>query len=222
MLSNKSITLYLCFVQLKTHCRILKARVWSMVPIPHPVYTRFIDYAKFLRTWNAYYEPSSQLLCQMVSPPAYAPSGTATSWHYHPVEITHTSRFLTVSTSNDTVLLETPTLLRCSLPPMSPDFVLATIRSPICATFADYVMTLPMWEQDLLIHAMEKPLATFINCRNKRMLPSWSSAMAVPLPIMAPSGRYLALTRKSYADAKASHEAAELKGIFASPYSCCL
>jgi hypothetical protein len=61
----------------------------------------------------------------MVSPPATAPPGTAAFWQYHPAEITHTRRFLAVSTSNDpfqdsrpsldgavpiTVLRETPTV----------------------------------------------------------------------------------------------------------------
>jgi hypothetical protein len=96
-----------------------------------------------LGTWPAWYEPS-QMLCHMVSPPAASLPGTASSWHYYPAEITHTRRFLSVSTSNDTFythvvtsmrfliteLRETPALLRCS--PL-PDSLLDTIRSPTCA-----------------------------------------------------------------------------------------
>jgi hypothetical protein len=57
------------------------------------------------------------------------------------------------------VLRETPTLLRCSLPPNS---VLAKQRSPTCAAVADCVTTLPMWERDILVYAMERPLATLL------------------------------------------------------------
>jgi hypothetical protein len=38
--------------------------------------------------------------------------------------------------------------------------MLDTNRHPTRATFADYVTTLPMWDRELLVHAMEKPLAT--------------------------------------------------------------
>jgi hypothetical protein len=83
----------------------------------------------------------------------------------------YTRQFLAVSTRNETfqdarplldavpitVLRRTPTLLRCSLPPIQPDSVLDTMLSPICATFADYFMTLSMWERDLVAHAMEDP-----------------------------------------------------------------
>jgi hypothetical protein len=111
----------------------------------------------------------------MVSSPATATPSTDASWHYHPAEITQTRRFLAVLTRNDafqdsrsdfdavpiTVLREIPILLRCSLPPIPPYCVLVTISSQACATYADYVTTLLMWEQqDLLVHAMKKPIAT--------------------------------------------------------------
>jgi hypothetical protein len=123
--------------------------------LPHHMYTRFADHPVAtpildprtrtdLRAWSAYYDPSSQLICQMLSPSATAPPGSATSWYYG--EITHKRRFCAVSTRNKpfqdsrpppdalpiTVLRETPTLLRCSLPPTPPDSVLDSIRSPIC------------------------------------------------------------------------------------------
>jgi hypothetical protein len=90
---------------------------------------------------------------------------------YYPAEIEYTRRFLSVSTRYDsfqdsrppidaapiTVLLETPTLLRCSLPPGLYEPVPDTIHPPICATFAHYVTTLPQWERDLLAKATEDP-----------------------------------------------------------------
>jgi hypothetical protein len=81
-------------------------------------------------------------------------------------------RFLRISTRNDafhdsrngldtvpvTVLREPPALLRCSLLPIPADSVLDTIRTLSRTTFADYVMA----DVDLLVHAMEKPLATLL------------------------------------------------------------
>jgi hypothetical protein len=124
-----------------------------------------------LRIWPAYYDSSTQMLCLMVSPPASTPPNTDASWHYYPAEIEYTRRFLTVSTRYDyfqdsrppidaapiTVLFETTTLLRCSLSPGPHEPVPDTVRPPICATFADYVTTLPQWERDLLAKAMEDP-----------------------------------------------------------------
>jgi hypothetical protein len=49
------------------------------------------------------------------------------------------------------VLLETPNLRRCSLPP---------IPYPIRLVLHYYIATLPMWECDLLVHAIDKALAT--------------------------------------------------------------
>jgi hypothetical protein len=54
-----------------------------------------------------------------------------------------------------TVLFETPTLLRCSVPPMPPEAVHDTARTPTCETFAVHVVTLPPWERELLAHATE-------------------------------------------------------------------
>jgi hypothetical protein len=59
-----------------------------------------------------------------------------------------------------TVLQYTPTPLRCSLPFIPLGSVFDTRLSSTCATFPDYVTTLPMWERALLVHAMEKPIAT--------------------------------------------------------------
>ena len=98
-----------------------------------------------------------------------------------------------------TVLHYTPTLLRCSLPLILLSSVFDTIPSPTCATFPDYVTTLPMWERAILVHAMEKPIATpLYQLVLQRMLPSWSSATKVPLKIIVPSVGYLALSRKSF------------------------
>jgi hypothetical protein len=123
-----------------------------------------------LRTWNAYYDTASQMLCQQVPPPATATTGTKVSWHYHPAQITHTRRFLAVTKSNTfadahpetdaipvTIIRETDTLLRCSLPPTLNSPLLVTAPKPTSTTFKDYVMALPTWEQDLLINATEKP-----------------------------------------------------------------
>jgi hypothetical protein len=86
-----------------------------------------------LHNWPAYNDSSSQMLCQMVPQHAIATLGTSsTSWTYHPVGIECTRRFVAVSKNaasfqdsrppSDavpvTVLLDTPTLLRCSIPPM--------------------------------------------------------------------------------------------------------
>jgi hypothetical protein len=85
-------------------------------------------------------------------------------------QITHARRFLAVSKSNTfadarpeidavpvTVLLETATLLRCSLPPISNSPVLDTIYTSTSTTFKDYVTTLPTWEQDLLFAQQRNP-----------------------------------------------------------------
>jgi hypothetical protein len=88
------------------------------------------------------------------------PLGTpVTSWQYHSAGIGFTRRFIAVSTSAAffqdsrpppdvvpvTVLLETPTLLQCSIPPMPPEPVHDAARSPISTT-------LPLWERDLLVY----------------------------------------------------------------------
>jgi hypothetical protein len=119
-----------------------------------------------LRNWHTYFDPSSQMLCQQVS--STATTGTKSSWHYHPAPITHARRFLAASTSNTfaderpdtdaipvTVLLETDTLIRCSLPPTSNSPMLA--KPTTCNTFQDYVKTLPKWDQDLHLNVTEKP-----------------------------------------------------------------
>jgi hypothetical protein len=123
-----------------------------------------------LRKWPTYYDSSSQMLCQIVSQTNTATLGTSsTSWTYHPAAIESTRRFIAVSKSDAsfqdsrpppdavpvTVLLETTTLLRCSIPPMQTEPVHDAARALNCDTFAAYVATLPLWEQDLLAQATE-------------------------------------------------------------------
>jgi hypothetical protein len=88
-----------------------------------------------LRKWPTYYDPSLQMLCQIVPTTNNATFGTSsTSWTYHPAAIESTRQFMAVLGSGAsfqdsrsrpppdavpvTVLFETPTLLRCSIPPM--------------------------------------------------------------------------------------------------------
>jgi hypothetical protein len=108
------------------------------------------------------------MLCQRVPTPANAPPGTAATWNYHTAPTTATRRFLAVSTSSATfqdshpgidavpitILRETPTQIRCSLPLIPAESAIATTLTK-CATFADYASNLPTWEQDLLVHATE-------------------------------------------------------------------
>lgn len=137
-------------------------------------------------------------------PPATAPSSTAVSRHFHPPESTFTRCFLAGSTSNGFSKFasfpwcgthccpcQTPTRLRCSLPS---DSVFDMTHSPTCATIADYVTTLPTWERDLLVLAIEKPLATPLY---QRLLPKNATLLVavMAVPFMAPSVRYSALTR---------------------------
>jgi hypothetical protein len=81
-----------------------------------------------------------------------------------------TRRFLAVTKSNTfadahpetdaipvTILRETERLLRCSLPHTLNSPLLDTIHNSTSITFKDYFKTLPTWEQDLLINAIEKP-----------------------------------------------------------------
>jgi hypothetical protein len=108
--------------------------------------------------------------------------------------------------------------LHCSLPTVLPDAVLDILRSPSCATFAGLATTLPMWKQDLLGHAMKKPLATpLYGLLLQTTLVGVSGGVA--LTIMAPSVGCFALTTKSYRNAKASPEVTqripiELKGMY--------
>jgi hypothetical protein len=126
--------------------------------------------ASDIRIWPAYYDLSSQMLCQKVTQQAIVShSTTATSWQYYPAGIESTRRFIAVSTSAAafqdsrpppdtipvTVVLETPTLLRCSIPPMPTEPVHDTAQSTICATFDEYIATLPRWERDLLVYVAE-------------------------------------------------------------------
>jgi hypothetical protein len=124
-----------------------------------------------LRTWSAYYDPSTEMLCRRVTTPANAPSDTAVRWKFHTSAIKRNRRFLEVPTTSDpiqdshpgpnaipvTILHETTDQLRCSLPAKT---VTDTTSPRICATFADYVASLPQWEQDLLVHVKEYVLAT--------------------------------------------------------------
>mgnify|MGYP000512119673 CR=1 FL=1 len=110
------------------------------------------------------------MLCQIVPQHATAILGaSSTSWKYHAAGIASTRRFLAVMKDNAsfqdspppldavpvTVLRETPTLLRCSIPPSSPEPVQNAAQAPICATFTDYLATLPLWEWDLIKHDLE-------------------------------------------------------------------
>ena len=114
------------------------------------------------------------MICQLVATTADAHPGTNGSWHCHPSEPTQTRRFLAIPKSNGifqdsrpepdaipvTIIRETTTELRCSLPPPLESHQLATTRSTAIATFNDYVLTLPTWEQSLLMYATEEPDAT--------------------------------------------------------------
>jgi hypothetical protein len=101
----------------------------------------------------------------MVTQQATVPRGTTvTSWQYHLAGIESTRRFVAVSTSAAafqdsrpqpdavTVVLETPILLRCFVPPMPPEPVHDAARSKICAMFDEYIATLRRWERDLLVY----------------------------------------------------------------------
>jgi hypothetical protein len=181
----------------------------------------------------------------MVSPPATAPTRTAASWNYHPAEITQTRRFLAVSKKNDafqysrpdldavpaTVLRETPILYPGAHSHPSRPFPCST-RYALQSVLNSPTMLWPyrsMWEQDLIIHAMEKPLAPPM-CT--LLLQKDASLLAVSDgDAFNPHGSFgwvLALTRKNYGIAPgrtmASHQAtrctSELKGMVATPYSC--
>ena len=82
-----------------------------------------------LRTWPAYYEPSSQMICQMGPATDGETPRTDQTWQYHSQAATSTRRFLAIPKSNIfqdsrpetdaipvTILRETTTELRCSLP----------------------------------------------------------------------------------------------------------
>jgi hypothetical protein len=82
-----------------------------------------------------------------------------------------------------------------------------TTRPPICDTFVDYVTILPMWERDILVHTLKKPLAAILyQLLLQKDATLMSSAIAAPLTIVASPVWYLALTRKSYGNAKTSRE----------------
>jgi hypothetical protein len=156
-----------------------------------------------LRIWPAYYDSSTQMLCLMVSPPASASPNIEASWHYHPAEIEYTRRFLAVSIRYDyfqdsrppidaapiTVLFDTPTLLRCSLPPGLREPVPDTIRPPICATFTDYITTLPQWEGISLPKQRRTHFLTphSTNYCNRGPSTYWSPVTAATKRITAPS-----------------------------------
>jgi hypothetical protein len=105
------------------------------------------------------------MLCQIAPQHATAIFGTSsTSWTYHATGVESIRQFLAVTKkaasfqdsppSFDavpvTVLGETPTLLRCSIPPTQTEPVQDAVQAPICVTFADYVATLPLWDRDLI------------------------------------------------------------------------
>jgi hypothetical protein len=104
------------------------------------------------------------MLCQKVPPLATATTGNKASWNYHLALITHARRFLAVSKSNTladtrpeidavpvTVLLETATVLRCSLPPTPDSPVLDTIHIQILCHDITNVGT------GFTYHATQKP-----------------------------------------------------------------
>jgi hypothetical protein len=74
------------------------------------------------------------------------------------------------------VLRETPTLLRCSFPPIPPDSVLDTMHSLICASFAAYVTTLQVGRGSRCSRNGETSHDSLYLCCYKRMVQSWSSA----------------------------------------------
>ncbi len=115
----------------------------------------------------------------MATQQATEPIGTtATSWQYYPALIDCSRRFIIVSTSAEsfqdsrpppdavpvTVLLETPTLLLCSVPPMPPEAVHDTSGTPPCETFAEHIATLPQWERELLASATEQDFSDSSLC----------------------------------------------------------
>jgi hypothetical protein len=82
-----------------------------------------------------------------------------------------------------------------------------TTRPPICDTFVDYVTILPMWERDILVHTLKKPLAAILyQLLLQKDATLMSSAIAAPLTLMVPSVGYLTLTMKYSGNAKASRE----------------
>jgi hypothetical protein len=157
-----------------------------------------------LRNWPAYYDSSSQMRYQMVPPHPNATLGTSsTSWTYHPAGIECTRRFVAVSKNaasfqdsrppSDavpvTVLLDTPTLLRCSIPPMPLEPAHDAVRAPINATFADYVATLSLWERDLLAQrrrtALILPCANYCNRRTSTYLSQATAATRMTTALSA-------------------------------------
>jgi hypothetical protein len=78
-----------------------------------------------------------------------------------------------------------------------------TLHPPTYITFKDYVKTPPTWEQDLLLHTTEKP-STFP--LHDLLTQKHPTLLATNMKTTAPSVRYLALTKKTSRNAKASHE----------------
>ena len=121
-----------------------------------------------IRIWPAYYEPSSQLICQQGQALDGKTISLNQTWQYHSPAATQTRRFLAIPKNNIfqdsrpasdaipvTILRETTTDLRCSLPQLWDSPQLVAKRPTIIATFQDYVLTLPTWEQSLLINVKE-------------------------------------------------------------------
>jgi hypothetical protein len=116
----------------------------------------------------------------MIPPHATATLGTSsTSWTYYPAGIECTRRFIVVSKNaasfqdsrpppdavRVTVLLEAPTLLRCSIPPMPLEPAHDALRAPINATFADSGATLPLWDGTSLL-TQRRSTALILPCTN--------------------------------------------------------
>jgi hypothetical protein len=159
-----------------------------------------------------------------------ASTSITASWYNHPAQITHTRRFLAFLKSNTfadarpeidavpvTVILETHTLLRCVLPFIS-NTPIHTITS---TTYKDCVT---MGGESP--HATEKPSTIpLYELLTQNIIIYWPSAKgADESKTTAPPVGYLALTRKAYGNAKASHGATQhnstaRKSMVASPYS---
>jgi hypothetical protein len=117
------------------------------------------------RIWPVYYL-SSQMLCQMVQTPQHelqrpvllTPLGSTTQQGSRPRRFIAVSKDAALSRFTPppdavpvTVLLETPTLLRCSIPSLPPETGHDAIRDPKVATFPT---GFPL-KQDLLADATE-------------------------------------------------------------------
>jgi hypothetical protein len=114
------------------------------------------------RKWPAYYDSTSQMLCQIVPQTATATIGTPNNnWKYHTAGIVTARRFITVPKTpplskirghRRTRLLSLFFLKHPSYPVLRSANVdramQDVVQSSIRVTFADYIATLPPWERD--------------------------------------------------------------------------